>query len=53
MTEDLIVWPNNTWCFRYELEEYSYMSDDYYVIKFDSREYSEFLNEFAPWKLDE
>lgn len=53
MTEDLIVWPNSTWCFRFELEEYSYMSDDHYTIKFGTKEYYEFLNKFAPWELNE
>jgi hypothetical protein len=32
--EDLIVWADGTWCYRYELEEMTYMSDDYEVVRF-------------------
>ena len=33
---DIIVWPDGTWCFRYELHEYTHMSDDYLVLPIDS-----------------
>lgn len=30
--EDIIVWADDTWCYRYELHEYMHMSDDYLVL---------------------
>lgn len=30
--EDLIVWPDGSNCFRYELHEYGWKSDDYEVV---------------------
>lgn len=41
---DLIVWADGTFCFRYELEEYSWMSDDYYVLSFATQAYYQFLD---------
>lgn len=41
--EDVIVWPNGSWCHRYELHEMTHMSDDYEVLQFDSPEYNTFL----------
>lgn len=29
---DILVWPDNTQCYRYELHEMQHMSDDYIVI---------------------
>lgn len=52
-TDDLIIWPDATWCFRYELGEYSHKSDDYYTIPFASVEYYRFLKALAPWELNE
>jgi len=37
--EDLLMWSDGTWCYRYELSEMNHMSDDYRVIAFDSDEY--------------
>lgn len=34
--EDLIVWPDNTQCYRYELHEMNHVSDDYLVIPYGS-----------------
>ena len=31
--EDVFLWPDGVWCYRYEVEEYSYKSDDYEVVK--------------------
>lgn len=38
-SEDIIVWADNTWCFRYELHEFNHMSDDYRVIPPDTQEW--------------
>lgn len=35
-SEDLIVWPDGTTCFRHELWEYAHMSDDYEVVPVSS-----------------
>lgn len=32
MSDDLIIWPNGTWCYRCDLHEFSFMSDDYQII---------------------
>lgn len=37
--EDIILWACGTWCYRYELHEMSYMSDDYQEIKFGTKEH--------------
>jgi len=37
--EDVILWPDGTWCLRADLAGYSYMSDDYLVIAFGSPEW--------------
>lgn len=39
--EDLVVWPDGTTCYYYELEEYSFMSDDYEVVPQDTPRYLE------------
>ena len=34
MTEDvdtIYIWPDGTWCYQDELEDYGFMSDDYCV----------------------
>ena len=43
--EDLILWPDNTWCYRYELYEMNHMGDDYEVLSYDSDEYNKFFKE--------
>lgn len=30
--DDILEWPDGTWCYRSELEEMSHMSDDYTTI---------------------
>ena len=38
--EDVIMWPDDSWCYRYELEEFQQgRSDDYRVIPYDSEEW--------------
>ena len=39
--EDVILWPDNTWCYRYELHQMQHMSDDYLVVPFGSLHYPE------------
>jgi hypothetical protein len=41
--EDILMWPDGTWCYRHELSEMTHMSDDYRVIAFDSAEYKELM----------
>ena len=38
-SEDLIVWSDNTQCYRYELHEMNHMSDDYIIIPVGSLHY--------------
>ena len=38
-SEDLIVWPDSTTCFAYELHEMTHMSDDYKRIPYGSEEW--------------
>ena len=33
--EDLIIWADDTHCYRYELHEMGHMSDDYRVVYFN------------------
>lgn len=41
--EDLIVWPDDTWCYRYELYDFKHKSDDYKVLYFETDEYFDYL----------
>lgn len=41
--EDIILWPDGWFCYRYELHEYSDRSDDYLVHNYGTKEYTEFL----------
>ena len=42
-TEDLLVWPCGSWCYRGDLEEMSHLSDDYVVLSFCSDEWHLFV----------
>lgn len=44
--EDICLWPDGTWCYGEDLDEYTWMSDDYEVIKFDCNAYWKFLLEY-------
>ena len=44
-SNDVIIWPDSCYCFRYELEEYSWKSDDYEVLYFDTPEYNAFMED--------
>lgn len=43
--EDIFLWPDSTWCYRYEQYEMTHMSDDYKIVPFDSIEYNKLLEE--------
>lgn len=43
--EDLILWPDGTSCYRYELHEMSFKSDDFAVIPFGSDAYNKFFQD--------
>ncbi len=40
---DVMLWPDGTWCYREDLEEYSHMSDDYQVIPVNTPSHAEFF----------
>lgn len=31
--EDIMLWPDGTWCYRDEVAEFTHMSDDYEVVE--------------------
>jgi hypothetical protein len=37
--EDIMMWADDDWCYRYELTEMTHRSDDYRVIPFGSEGY--------------
>ena len=43
--EDVILWPDGTWCYRHELVEYGYMSDDYTVLEYGTVRWRRFLKD--------
>lgn len=40
--DDIIVWPDGTWCYRYDLPGYSWKSDDYKVLEQESEDWYAF-----------
>lgn len=34
--EDILRWPCGTWCYRYEREEFTHLSDDFIVVPFST-----------------
>lgn len=42
-SEDLLIWADGTWCYRYELSEFNHMSDDYELVEFDSEAFATFF----------
>lgn len=44
-SDDILVWPDGTWCFRQFLHEYAYMSDDFRVIPDGTHEWDEFIGD--------
>lgn len=50
-SEDVFVWPDGSWCYREDAHgEFSWKSDDYYVIYFDTQEWQNFLLEEGEWE---
>lgn len=45
-SEDLIVWPDGTMCYREQLEEMSHMSDDYEVVPVGSDRWDQLVREW-------
>lgn len=43
--EDIWLWPDKEWCYRYEAAEMLHKSDDYQILKFDSPEYNKLIDE--------
>lgn len=43
MREDIMLWPDDTWCYRYEILDYGHKSDDYEVIYFGTERYENFM----------
>ena len=43
--EDIILWPDGTWCYRHELAEYGWLSDDYIVLEYGTTRWNRFLRE--------
>lgn len=41
--DDIVVWPDDSWCFRSELEEYTWKSDDYRWILISDSKYDSFM----------
>ena len=52
--EDVILWTDDTWCYRHELVEYGYMSDDYTVLEYGTVRWRKFLkdNEYVEQRKD-
>ena len=43
--EDVILWPDGTWCYRHELTEYWHMSDDHTMLEYGTAMWNRFLKE--------
>lgn len=41
--EDIVLWPCGTWCYREDLYEFTFMSDDFEILKHGTQEYDSFL----------
>lgn len=41
--DDILMWPNGTWCYSYERGDYLWLSDDYIRIKCESAEWYEIV----------
>lgn len=42
--EDLVVWPDGTFCHYHELSQMSHMSDDYEIVPAGTPRYEEITN---------
>ena len=52
--EDVLLWSDGTWCYRHELLEYGWMSDDYTVLEYGTQRWDKFLmdNEYVEYRKD-
>lgn len=50
--EDILLWADDSWCYRYELYEMNFKSDDYFVLKFASTDWIKFLEKECPEDYD-
>lgn len=46
--EDVMVWPDGSWCCRYELPEMGHKSDDYVTLRHGSPEWEAFFESEDP-----
>ena len=46
-SDDLILWPCGTWCYRHELLEFTHKSDDYEEVVFGSARYELLCKELS------
>lgn len=44
--EDIMLWSDGTWCYRYEVEEMTHMSDDYEILYMDSPMWIEIMKDY-------
>lgn len=44
-SEDVMLWADGTWCYRSELHEMSFMSDDYEVLPLFTPRWFEVVNQ--------
>ena len=42
--DDIILWPDHTYCYRHELAHYTHKSDDYEVLHCGTERWSDFLS---------
>ena len=43
--EDIILWPDDVWCYRYQMADHTYKSDDYVVLEYGTTSWNNFLKE--------
>ena len=43
--DDMILWADGTWCYRHQLSDMAFMSDDYEEILFNSEAWWELLED--------
>ena len=43
--EDIILWPDDVWCYRYQMVDHTYKSDDYVVLEYGTTRWNRFLRE--------
>jgi len=43
--DDILEWPDGTWCYRHELSDMQWMSDDYTTIPVGSERWDDFNKE--------